>query len=197
VKLPTHVFEIIQSAFQPLSLDAEKHYGFFSFWEAVEFSRHQFITEAGKTEKAFYVVESGVQAIYILDLKGNKNVIGFSFDGSFSGIYDSFLYKKPSAYFLEALTPSKLWKISKANYDQLFELYPEFDRWGRIIHADLLVGRVQREIELTTLTAKERFQLFIDRCPDELRTIPQKYLASYLNMTAETFSRLRKEYVIS
>jgi hypothetical protein len=82
-------------------------------------------------------------------------------------------------------------RITKNQYDNFFELYPEFNYWGRIAHQELLIGRVNREIELITLTAKERFNNFMKRCPNELLKIPQKHLASYLNMTPETYSRLR------
>lgn len=184
--------QLLINAFRNIDLSVEEHPKFFQMWEEIEYDRSDFITSAGKIERHFYVVVSGVQAIYILTKDGDKQVIGFSFDGSFSGVYDSFLMEKPSHYFLEALTPTKLIRMNKQQYDQLFEIYPEFDRWGRIVHQNLLLGRVQREVELITLSAKERYQLFMDRCPEKLRTIPQKYLASYLNMTPETFSRLRK-----
>jgi len=180
------------NAFGSIDLSIEMHSDFFHDWEEVEYDRSEFLTQAGKVERYFYVVVSGVQAIYLLNQQGDKQVIGFSYDGSFSGVYDSFLLQKPSHYFLEALTPSRLIRMTKLKYDGLFEQYPEFDRWGRVIHQNLLLGRVQREVELTTLTARERYDLFISRCPEQLRTIPQKYLASYLNMTPETFSRLRK-----
>lgn len=185
--------QLISNAFKRINLSVETHPEFFQMWEEVDYGRSDFITSAGKIERHFYVVVSGVQAIYILTQEGDKQVIGFSFDGSFSGVYDSFLMEKPSHYFLEALTATKLIRINKQQYESLFELYPEFERWGRLVHQDLLVGRVQREIELITLSAKERYRIFMERCPDQLRTIPQKYLASYLNMTPETFSRLRKE----
>lgn len=184
--------QILINAFNTISLSTTTHPQFFEMWEEIEFSRSEFITSSGSIERNFYVVISGVQAIYILTKDGEKQVIGFSFDGSFSGVYDSFLLEKPSHYFLEALTKTQLIRISKQQYDQLFTLYPEFERWGRIAHQNLLLGRVQREIELTTLSVKERYQVFMNRCPNPLRTIPQKYLASYLNMTPETFSRLRK-----
>lgn len=184
--------QLIANAFSNIHLSAETHSDFFEMWEEVTFDRSDYITRFGMIERYFYIVISGVQAIYILSKDGDKQVIGFSFDGSFSGVYDSFLLEKPSHYFLEALTPTNLLRITKAQYDQWFELYPEFEHWGRIVHQNLLLGRVQREIELTTLSAKERFDIFMERCPDPLRTIPQKYLASYLNMTPETFSRLRK-----
>lgn len=131
--------------------------------------------------------------MYILTKSGDKKVIGFSFDGSFSGIYDSFLKETASHYFLEALTDSRLLRMSKIQYDTLFNLYPEFNEWGRIVHQELLIGRVQREVELITMDAKERFDVFMQRCPKKLLTVPQKYLASYVNMTPETFSRMRKQ----
>ena len=182
---------LLKNAFAPINLDPSSHDFFFNAWSEVEFKKGEFITEAGRMEKYFYVVIEGVQAIYILTPQGEKKVIGFSFDGSFSGVYDSFLKGNESHYFLEALTHSKLIRIKKEDYDQLFELYPEFNKWGRIAHQELLIGRVKREIELITLTAKERFDIFMNRCPDQLLGIPQKLLASYLNMTPETFSRMR------
>lgn len=185
--------QVLINVFDNIDLTTEMHSRFFEMWEEVQFNRSDFITSSGKIERYFYVVISGVQTIYILTKDGDKKVIGFSFDGSFSGVYDSFLLEKPSHYFLEALTPSTLIRITKQQYDALFQIYPEFERWGRLAHQDLLVGRVQREIELTTLSVKERYRIFMERCPDPLRTIPQKYLASYLNMTPETFSRMRKE----
>ncbi|MCR9173095.1 MAG: Crp/Fnr family transcriptional regulator [bacterium] len=186
-------YEIIRNAFRPLEISESRHSEFLSFWEPVEHRRGSFITEAGKVERYFYVVLEGVQCVYILTPKGDRKVIGFSFDGSFSGIYDSFLKETGSHYFLEALTDSKLLRMNKTQYDALFDLYPEFNEWGRLVHQDLLIGRVQREVELITMDAKERFDVFMKRCPEKLLTVPQKYLASYLNMTPETFSRMRKQ----
>ncbi|MCH2223274.1 MAG: Crp/Fnr family transcriptional regulator [Crocinitomicaceae bacterium] len=185
--------DVIRNAFAPLILDDEKHSYFFNNWELVTFERNELITEAGRLEKYFYVVLEGVQVIYILTADGEKKVIGFSYNGSFSGIYDSFLSNKVSRYFLEAVTPSKLVRISKKRYDDWLVNYPEFNKWGRILHQELLIGRVDREVELITKNAKQRFECFMKRCPRELRGIPQKYLASYLNMTPETYSRLRAD----
>jgi len=182
---------LLKNAFTPLNLETETHSFFFNCWREVEFKKGELITEAGRVENYFYVVIEGVQAIYILTPQGEKKVIGFSFDGSFSGVYDSFLKCRDSHYFLEAITPSRLIRIKKEEYDQFFEKYPEFNEWGRIAHQELLIGRVQREVELITLTAKERFDVFMERCPDKLLEIPQKMIASYLNMTPETFSRMR------
>lgn len=184
---------LLTEAFKPLELNQKTHPYFFDIWQEVEIDKGAYLTEAGRVEKYFYLVLKGVQVVYILTPDGNKKVIGFSFDGSFSGIYDSFLKSSPSHYYLEALTPSKLLKINIEQYEKLFDYYPEFNLWGRIAHQELLIGRVKREVEFITLSAKERFESFMERCPEPLKQIPQKYLASYLNMSPETYSRLRAE----
>lgn len=155
------------------------------------YAARELIVEGGALARYFYFVISGVQAIYLIDKKGEKVMLGFSFQGTVSGVFDSFITGKPSYLFLEALTPSKMIGINKEDFDLLFAEFPEFYRWRTHFIEDILFGRLTREVELSTDSAKERFTAFTKRCPPELLQIPQKYLASYLNMTPETFSRLR------
>ncbi|MEL6484286.1 MAG: Crp/Fnr family transcriptional regulator, partial [Bacteroidota bacterium] len=164
---------------------------FRSLWETKTFNQYDFITEAGSIERYFYLVVSGVQAIYVLNEKGEKVVLGFSYSNSPSGVFDSFMAQTPSSTFLEALKPSVLMGIKYSDYQMLFEKHPEFHQWGHHFFRDVLVGRLYREVEILTLSAEQRYVAFMQRCPDELKVIPQKYLASYLNMKPETFSRLR------
>jgi CRP-like cAMP-binding protein len=187
--------ELIKKAFSPIELDANEHATFFDFWECVAFKKGDLITEQNQVERYFYVVETGIQMVYLWDKNGEKKVIGFSFDGSFSGVYDSFVKERPSNYILEAMSSSKLWRINLTDFNRSFELFPILEQWGRKVHLELLIGRVDREVELITTTAEERFTIFEERCPEPLRKIPQKYIASYLNMSAETYSRLRKKSV--
>ncbi|MEP0984638.1 Crp/Fnr family transcriptional regulator [Ekhidna sp.] len=151
----------------------------------------EMIVESGNRAKYFYFVLSGVQALYLLNEKGEKVILGFSFQNSVSGAFDSFISGKPSHFFLEALTPSEMIGITKSKFDELFERFPEFYRWRAHFMEEILLGRISREVEMMTLSAKDRFDAFIKRCPPELLQIPQKYLASYLSMKPETFSRLR------
>ena len=155
------------------------------------YAQREFLVEGGSIAKYFYFALSGVQAGYLINSKGEKVIFGFSYKGSPSEIYDSFITQKPSSFFMEALTPSRLIAINREKYDELFARFPEFYQWRTHFIETILFGRGSREVEMLTLTAKERFDAFIKRCPDELLQIPQKYLASYLNMKPETFSRLR------
>jgi len=181
----------LKALFKGVSLSEKEEAQFLGLWHECSFKQNDLITQAGSIEKHFYLVLEGVQAIYLLSQKGEKVVLGFSYSGSPSGVFDSFIHQKPSDTFLEALKPSKLLAISRTDYVSLFESYPDFHKWGHHFFQEILFGRLYREVELLTLSAEERYTTFMQRCPDELKVIPQKYLASYLNMKPETFSRLR------
>ncbi|TAI47683.1 Crp/Fnr family transcriptional regulator [Flagellimonas allohymeniacidonis] len=185
------IFLQLKAFFPQVSLTEQEAHHFKSLWSVKTFNQYDLITEAGSVERYFYFVLEGVQAIYILNEKGEKVVLGFSYSGSPSGVFDSFIAQSPSLTFLEALKPSKMLAITLSNYQSLFENYPDFHKWGHQFFQDILFGRLYREVELLTLTAEQRYVAFMQRCPEELKVIPQKYLASYLNMKPETFSRLR------
>lgn len=184
-------FQQLKDSFRGVHFDAELEVQFYDLWEEKTYEKKQWITEAGRTESYFFYVLEGVQTVYFINNKGEKVVIGFSYQGDFSGAYESFLMQAPSVLFVEALQPSRMLAISYTNYQKLFDLSADFNKWARLFLEGILIGRGKREVELINLTAKERYIDFMRRCPDVLRDIPQKYLASYLNMKPETFSRLR------
>ena len=184
-------YQKLKALFPNVNLTSDQERQFRSFWKLRTFKRSELITEAGKTEQYFYFVLAGVQVLYVLNPKDQKVVLGFSYPGNPSGVFDSFVLNRPSSTFLEALKPSQMLAISLENYQKMFDLFPDFHQWGHYFFQDVLIGRLYRELELLTLTAEDRYIEFMRRCPDELKVIPQKYLASYLNMKPETFSRLR------
>ena len=164
-------------------------------WHACHYRKDALITSPPVIENHFYFVLSGVQRLYYLSAEGSEVVLGFTFQHNFSGVYDSFIQQKPAQCYLQALTDSELLAIGFTDMNELFDRHPCMERWGRIFVQSILFGRVQREIELTTRTAEERYRDFMHRSPAPLRQIPQKHLASYLNMTPETFSRLRADRI--
>ena len=160
-------------------------------WQTCYFRKEALLTSPPTVASYFYFVLEGVQRLYYLSPGGNEVVLGFTFQHEFSGVYDSFVQRTPAQCYLQALTNSELLAISFADMNELFDRYHCMERWGRLFMQEILFGRVRREVELSTRTAEERYRDFIDRSPEPLRQIAQKQLASYLNMTPETFSRLR------
>jgi len=181
----------LQDSFKEVNFNPELAASFRALWVEKKHPKGTWITEAGETERYFYYVLEGLQSIYYINQKGDRVILGFSYGGDYSGAYESFLMQEASELFIEALLPSRMLAINYKDYQSLFQLSPDFDRWSRIFLERILIGRGKREIELVTLTAQERYVKFMRRCPDILLQIPQKYLASYLNMSPETFSRFR------
>ncbi|MCP4441574.1 MAG: Crp/Fnr family transcriptional regulator [Aureispira sp.] len=160
-------------------------------WKLLSFKRQEYLVREGQTERYLYFVVEGIQRLYFLN-DGNEICLGFSFDHSFSGVYDSFVSQTPSQYYLQAITPSKLLALSYTDLEQLYATYPIFERWGRLFNQYFLLGRVKRERDMMSMTAEERYVRLMTESPRTLQLIPHKYLASYLGMSAETFSRVRK-----
>jgi len=167
---------------------------FLSKWNVSRFKKSDFLTSVDEVETQLYFVIEGVQrGFFIKD--GNEYTTGFSFLNSFSGIIDSFILQTPSEYYLQALTDSTLLSISYSELIQLFNHSPSFERFFRLSTEQLLCGRLKRERELLSFSAGERFRRLLRESPNAVQLIPQKYLASYLNMTPETFSRLRRKLI--
>src|SRR5690606_1182951 len=97
---------------------------------------------------------------------------------------------QPSRFFFETLTASKMLRTSHQQMQQLLDQYPAIERLIRMSTAYALSGLLERQIELLTYSAEEKFRILLKRSPHVLQLIPHKYLASYIGIDASTFSKL-------
>lgn len=104
----------------------------------------------------------------------------------------SFIHGTPSKYVIEALEPTTVISISAANMEKVYAINSKMDRMGKMVVIDWLFQRENWDIDFIVLTPKERFTKFVTENPYLLKRVPQKYLASYLNIAPETFSRFKR-----
>ena len=161
-------------------------------WSEHAFSRGAFVSASGSVEQRFYIVKSGVQRLSFPH-DGQDICVGFAYDGSWSGDYASFVTRKPARFDVVAITDSVLVGIGYEDLQRLYDALPVMERFGRLILEEVIVGRGVREIEQLSLSAEERYDRLMARSPHLLQLVPQKDIASYLRMTPETFSRLRRQ----
>lgn len=163
---------------------------FSTIWQPFEAKRKVILTHEGAVEQYAYFVLEGVQRAYSIGKDGRDTTLVFSYPPSFSGVADSFLLQKPSKYYLETLTPSVFLRTSFKQLDELMLKNHAIERLMRLAISQTLSGVLERQIELQSFSAEERFRTLLKRSGHVLTMIPHKYLASYLGMDATNFSKL-------
>jgi CRP/FNR family transcriptional regulator, anaerobic regulatory protein len=156
------------------------------------FSKNEVLISEGEVEHCVSYVADGVLRGYFLK-DGDEHTIAFTYKGHYCASLGSFMSRSPSRYYIQALSEGVLLSIRYADLQELYDRYRGIERWGRISAEQVLTGFEWRQAELMSFTAEERFRLFMNRSAFLCQQVPQKYIASYLNMTPETFSRLRKQ----
>ncbi|KFF74944.1 CarD family transcriptional regulator [Chryseobacterium sp. P1-3] len=156
------------------------------------FPKNEIITLQGSTENFLSFIETGLVRSYIPDDEYGYT-FGFGFEKEFICAYDSFLTRTPSEYEMQALTETVAWQIS---YDDLQKVYKETNvgnHLGRFASEKLFLSKSKRELSLLKFTAKQRYlQLFTEQ-PELLQRVPLKYIASYIGVTPQALSRIRRQ----
>ena len=159
--------------------------------ETRSFQKGEQVTRIGKQEEYMYFILTGLVRKYFL--KDKEEIITYiAKEGNIVGSAVSFLSGKASKYIIEALEPTTTLAISRQKLEALYKKNNKWERVARIISSHYFIVLEQRFLDNIRFSMYERFIHFINENPDLLARVPQKYLASYLNIKPETFSRLKK-----
>jgi CRP-like cAMP-binding protein len=155
-----------------------------------EFDRRQLLVRVGEVEEYLNFVVKGLIRMYFL--KGKTEMItNIAREGELISSSSSFLSGKPSYYNVETLEPCTVLSISRTQLERAYQESPKIEKLGRLMTTYFVLQKEEWELECIRLDTRERFLRFIGNNPELLTRVPQKYLASYLNMKPETFSRLK------
>ena len=155
------------------------------------FTKKEMILRTGKVENYVSFIESGIIRYFVQE--GEKEItFEIAFENSFATAYDSFLTRMPVWYDAQALTDTILWSIT---YDDLQEMYAVTtvgNRIGRLAAEELYINKNKRQLSLLKDTAEQRYMGLLTDHPHLIQLIPLKYLASYLGITPQALSRIRR-----
>jgi len=149
--------------------------------------------KVNEIENQISFIESGIVRLFIPKDNPEKEItFGFSFKNQFISAYDSFLTQSPSVYQLQALTETTILSLT---YDDLQSVYKSTqigNLIGRLTAEELFLIKSNREQNLLNLTAEQRYLKLFKERPELLESIPLKYISSYIGVTAQALSRIRK-----
>ncbi|QAA82648.1 Crp/Fnr family transcriptional regulator [Aequorivita sp. H23M31] len=163
-----------------------------SHFEKENISKNTRLIEQGEICKKLYFVETGMGRSYYLKEDGKEVTQWFFGVGKFMTSVDSFFQQTPSLYYLETLEDSILYSISKEEMDLLFAKYQKMEQLGRLVSIEMLTKVVNKLNAIQFQTARERYDYMLAEFPDISYRVPLGHIASYLGMTQETLSRIRR-----
>ncbi len=173
-----------------VSLTESEYAHFESFLVKRNFKKKVKLLKEGEIEKYLNFIESGLARLYFMRGK-DEIVLQISAENEIICCYESFLSGKPSNFFIEALEPMVVLSITFENLEKLFEFSPKIERLGRLFATQEYLKKAEFDYHRARVATKDRFIDFIRDNRTLLQRVPQKYLATYLNIKPETFSRMK------
>ncbi len=176
---------------QFLQLTDEEWCAFSSKLERTEYVKNSLIIAKGDLETHLTFINKGIIR-YFIEIGENQHTLSFSFSGEFACAYDSFLTRLPSRYYMESLTEVEGWRISYEDLQLAYQQIENGNEIGRYLAEKLYLNKLSKEISAKHYSATERYMDLLDNSPHFLEHIPLKHIASYIGVTPQTLSKIRR-----
>ena len=138
-----------------------------------------------------YVLKGAFRS-YFVDKQGNEHTIQFAVEDWFISDFNSYITQTPASLFVEALEDGIIQQIGYDDVEKLCETNPKFERFFRLVSQKSFAYAQRRVLSNLGKTAEERYLEFFNMYPHIVQRVPQYALASYLGMSAEFLSKIRK-----
>ena len=174
--LTEHEFDIVKNYFVPRKI-----------------RKKQFLLNEGEVCTYIGFVNSGCMREYTIDNKGNEHIIQFAIEDWWVSDLNSFLSGEPAEYNIDALQDSEILLLEKSARDKLLDECPKMERFFRILIESNHVANHRRITDSLSTSAEEKYLKFIKTYPKLFELVSQNQIASYLGITPQSLSRIRKE----
>ena len=163
-----------------------------TFFIPKKIRKGQFLLRAGEVSRYLAFVEKGCLRQYSIDSKGEEHVVQFAIeDWWISDMYSS-LTGAPATYNIDALEDSEVLLLDTALQEKLCTEIPPFERFFRLLLQGSFVAKERRITAALSLSAEEQYLSLLELYPELFQRVPQNQIASYLGITPQSLSRIRK-----
>jgi len=154
-------------------------------------AKNEYLSQEGQISQQMYFLNTGMCRSF--NLKDGKEITtNFFFQGSLVTDYSSFVQQKPSSEYFQLLEDAELIYFSHADMQRMYDKYYNLQKFGRLIAEKIFLNFYQRQQDFLLRTPKERYLNLVKRRPKVILNLPQIHVASYLGITPEYLSRLRR-----
>ncbi|ADQ82411.1 Crp/Fnr family transcriptional regulator [Riemerella anatipestifer] len=158
--------------------------------KTIRLKRNDLLKASASVDTNLYYITKGSFRVYLLN-KEREQTVRLGYTGDFIVALDSFLSQKPSEFLIQAIKASEVKIIPKYKIDAFLDKEDNQKLWIALLE-NLLLQQMEREKDILTPSTKERYLRVLRRSPRLFQEIPNKYIADYLGISAETLSRLKK-----
>ncbi|MCZ4243321.1 Crp/Fnr family transcriptional regulator [Pedobacter punctiformis] len=174
-----------------IELTTEEEEMLSTYLKSISVKKKQFLLEQGQICRANYFVVKGCLRLYFIDIKGAEQTTQFAIENWWITDLTSFLFQKPSEFYIQAAETAEIIAIEPHHYDEMFRKLPKLERYFRLILQKNHQASQMRIKYLYSQTAEERYRHFNHLFPEFVQRVPQYMLASYLGFTPEFLSKIR------
>ncbi len=157
-----------------------------------KYLKGQYIVQQGDVCNFNSFIISGCTKTFYTDKKGNEHIVLFAEANWWCSDLGSFISKTPADYNIQCIETTEVFQFSYATREELCDNIPKLDRFFRKILEKALVTSQKRIVRNLSLSAIERYLLFCKEYPTIEQRVSQYMVASYLGITKEFLSKLKK-----
>lgn len=188
------MFELLQQKINAITEITEEEFDYFkSLFTTKKIRKRQYFLQEGDVSKYQAFVSTGLLRSYTVDEKANEHILQFASEGWWMADLSSYLHNEPSHMNMDAVEDCELLMLAKNAWEEAMKKIPALEHYFRIIIQNHLVATQKRLLQSLTQSAEEKYNGFLITYPDCVQRLPQHMIASYLGVTRETLSRVRKQ----
>lgn len=187
--------ETIKQAFDPyFNVPLEAWKSFTGLGEIIVTVKDQVLKNTGEIEKYLHFIIDGSGGVLLWN-NNNFVCIDLCYEGDFFGDYMSFLTQQPTPLEVITFEPSKIFRISRSNFEKVGFHSDIGNKICRFAAEALFIHKQQQQINLLTKTSAQLYDEIVAKQPNIIQRTPQKYIASYLGITPQSLSRIRSGFL--
>ncbi|MBC7744787.1 MAG: Crp/Fnr family transcriptional regulator [Flavobacterium sp.] len=187
------MFEVLfQNVKDKISLTSDEEELAKTLFIPKKLKKKQYLLQQDDVCKYLTIVEKGVLRSYTVDDAGTEHILQLALEGHWVTDMYSFLSQEPAIYNIDAVEDSELLLITNRSLDELYEKIPKFERFFRLLGQKNILSLQRRLTGSLSFTAEDKYLQLTKNFPDLLNRVPQHMIASYLGITRETLSRIKK-----